>query len=279
MWRTLAFTKANGTAELVEPALLIDMLAAQAARATNPLKVVVLNACNTFELGYEIHRAGVPYVISWRTLVENAACSAFSAGFYHALAKGDSIGDCFAAGVLQMRAMRCTVGDPECHMVVSDTADNNVPLMYADGAPLRYENGKVLPFAKLVHGVPCILPEDTIERTHPVSREIERARDHSLRTKRIWAQAGNNGLLQAANGARELNAWMLIQRAAEYPQLVVRNGNSSMATASPPAPQHHLASSSASGPLPNAPMTACKMQHLNCIRFTSSNCLLYHPRD
>lgn len=216
MWRTLAFTKANGTAELVEPALLIDMLAAQAARATNPLKVVVLNACNTFELGYEIHRAGVPYVISWRTLVENAACSAFSAGFYHALAKGDSIGDCFAAGVLQMRAMRCTVGDPECHMVVSDTADNNVPLMYADGAPLRYENGKVLPFAKLVHGVPCILPEDTIERTHPVSREIERARDHSLRTKRIWAQAGNNGLLQAANGARELNAWMLIQRAAEY---------------------------------------------------------------
>ncbi len=28
-WRTLAFTKANGTAELVEPGLLIEMLSTQ----------------------------------------------------------------------------------------------------------------------------------------------------------------------------------------------------------------------------------------------------------
>jgi len=48
-------------------------------------ELVFLNACSTFELGFDIKELGFPYIICWRSKAENEACLQFASAVYNFL--------------------------------------------------------------------------------------------------------------------------------------------------------------------------------------------------
>lgn len=99
------------------------------------LRCVVLNCCNSLDLGRQIHAAGVPFVVCWETLAENRygcrpftsqpcnsslhalsgirrACVAFSRQFYTQLLHNGNISHAFTAGVNAMCLGNMSPGDP-----------------------------------------------------------------------------------------------------------------------------------------------------------------------
>ena len=50
---------------------------------------VVLNACKTEEIGKKLRRAGVPYVVCWRSEVDDTTATQFAVDFFAALDESD----------------------------------------------------------------------------------------------------------------------------------------------------------------------------------------------
>lgn len=80
------------------------MLACGSRRATShSLELVVLNGCESLELGKMCREAGVPVVVCWETEVADEAAYLFARGFFGALGQGgrapDGYAHAFKAGV------------------------------------------------------------------------------------------------------------------------------------------------------------------------------------
>ena len=78
----LAFTTGEGTTVPVEPGILASILS-----SCRRLELVVLNGCETLELGRALVDAGVPIVLCWRTKVLDPAAAMFSVDLFLALAR------------------------------------------------------------------------------------------------------------------------------------------------------------------------------------------------
>jgi len=64
---------------------------------------VIVNACRTKRLAWELAEAGVPYSIGMRQPVGDQSAIWFSIGFYQALAAGRPVETSFRAGIAQMK--------------------------------------------------------------------------------------------------------------------------------------------------------------------------------
>ena len=85
--RTLAFTDRRRELVAVRPETLASMLGQFSPARGGPLELVFLNGCESEALGQAVRRAGIPYVVCWRTLVENGAARPFSEAFFSAYAQ------------------------------------------------------------------------------------------------------------------------------------------------------------------------------------------------
>lgn len=72
--------------------------------ATSKAKVVVLSACRSLKLGYELVRAGLPCAVAYRSAVADSAASLFSRVFYTGLAMGRTIVEAVHEGRLALQA-------------------------------------------------------------------------------------------------------------------------------------------------------------------------------
>ena len=86
---TLVFTDAEGRLTTVEPDILKELLGSVSEGKGGPLQLVFLNGCCTSNLAERVHNAGVPFVVSWSTVVEDKAATLFSETFFKKLARLD----------------------------------------------------------------------------------------------------------------------------------------------------------------------------------------------
>ncbi len=110
----LALTKQNGYPDLVEASRFTDLL-----RQANPMpRLVVLNCCSgaaggTSDLfagtAYALARSGIPAVAAMQFRISDQAASAFSRGFYAAIARRRGIDDAVSAGRIAILGTRRTM--------------------------------------------------------------------------------------------------------------------------------------------------------------------------
>ena len=88
---TLAFRYESGV-QYVSASLLCKVLASCCAKEKqegnkeeNSISCVVLNACASYQLAEMLKQEGVPYVVSWKTKVDDEVAKTFSESFYHHL--------------------------------------------------------------------------------------------------------------------------------------------------------------------------------------------------
>lgn len=86
--QTLAFTGAAGGLDTVRPEHLAELLGHHSPKHGGTLDVVFLNGCCTEQIGRSVHRAGVTYVVAWRTRAETKAAHLLASTFFGALASG-----------------------------------------------------------------------------------------------------------------------------------------------------------------------------------------------
>lgn len=88
--KTLGFTSPSGELETVTPETLADVLGAHGSLrgSGGSLCTVVLNGCETENIGRRVCAAGVPYVLCWRTKAENRAARSLATSFFASLAAG-----------------------------------------------------------------------------------------------------------------------------------------------------------------------------------------------
>jgi hypothetical protein len=79
---TLGFTNAEGGVDLVQPDTLAEILGAYAPSKGGKLQLVFLNGCSSYQLGEAVHKAGIPFVVCWHTMVHDEAARIFSEAFY-----------------------------------------------------------------------------------------------------------------------------------------------------------------------------------------------------
>jgi hypothetical protein len=79
---TLGFTNPEGGIDLVQPDTLVDILGAHAPSKGGKLQLVFLNGCSSYQLGEAVHKAGIPFVVCWHTMVHDEAARIFSEAFY-----------------------------------------------------------------------------------------------------------------------------------------------------------------------------------------------------
>ena len=84
----LTFTTGEAATVHVESTILTTILS-----SCRRLELVVLNGCETLELGRALADAGVPVIISWSTMIMDEAAAVFSVELFHALARDDTPGD------------------------------------------------------------------------------------------------------------------------------------------------------------------------------------------
>ena len=86
----LTFTTGEGAVANVEPGILASILS-----SCRRLELVVLNGCETLEIGNALAEAGVPVIIAWSTKIMDQAAGIFSVALFHALrlAREDTPGD------------------------------------------------------------------------------------------------------------------------------------------------------------------------------------------
>jgi hypothetical protein len=141
----LGFTGPTGELQVVNHATLAGIFSPVAS--SDGLRLVVLNACQTEDLGMRLHQAGVPVVVCWRTSVEDTAGRIFGTAFHDACAQGISERDAFNRAAqavrLQLRpghngALRASVPMFELRdpAVPADPALGYTPLPAAAGVPL-----------------------------------------------------------------------------------------------------------------------------------------------
>ena len=114
-----------------------------AAAQAGALKSVVLNACNTLELGRALVEAGVSRVICWETPVEDWAASIFGCALASAVAAGKSADAAYEAA-------RAAISKSTEHATVGG-AKLEVPRYQLDVDPRHYihSGGRVAP---RIHG-------------------------------------------------------------------------------------------------------------------------------
>eukprot|EP00966_Prymnesium_polylepis_P128363 2968669-Prymnesium_polylepis.1 len=87
---TCVFLADGGQMQAPDPQALADLLGAHSKGRGGSLELVFLNGCCTSKLGEAVHKAGVPCVVCWRTVVNDEAASKFSEAFFDEL---DRVGD------------------------------------------------------------------------------------------------------------------------------------------------------------------------------------------
>jgi len=85
---------ANGEYEEIKNEKFAKMLKTEALHAYPPgtVECVVLNACETYVLGKLLRDCGIPYVVCWRTKVQDSTARIFTDTFYRAL-KDQKVGE------------------------------------------------------------------------------------------------------------------------------------------------------------------------------------------
>eukprot|EP00939_MAST-03C_sp_MAST-3C-sp1_P003595 g3595.t1 len=79
---TIVFCDKRGKPSILPADVVVRFIAS--ARCT--LKVVVLNGCRSHKMAMELVKCGVPYVIAWKTKVNDKAAKIFGCAFHEALA-------------------------------------------------------------------------------------------------------------------------------------------------------------------------------------------------
>ncbi len=77
--------KSGLESEAISVQLTTDLIALESVAKGGTVECVVLNACETEEIGQGLQKAGVPHVVYWRGEVEDQAALDFAAKFYKAL--------------------------------------------------------------------------------------------------------------------------------------------------------------------------------------------------
>ena len=126
------------------------------------MRLVFLNACRTEDLGNELRRAGVPFVICWRTLVDDTPARQFGTAFYDACAEGSDEREAFE---LAKDAILCQLTRASVPVLL----EQSVPKyeLRGPGEPARNEFIHPPPLAA---GVPLLICEDgtTIAAESPI---------------------------------------------------------------------------------------------------------------
>mmetsp|Transcript_71377 Transcript_71377/g.190631 ORF Transcript_71377/g.190631 Transcript_71377/m.190631 type:complete len:1308 (-) Transcript_71377:342-4265(-) len=76
------------------------------------IELVFLNMCSSYNHGSTLSRAGVPYVVCWKTSCRDEACQTFSTAFYRCLVHTGSHGSAFKEACQELVSKFCP-GDPE----------------------------------------------------------------------------------------------------------------------------------------------------------------------
>jgi len=92
---TLALTDIFGRFALSSGAAIARTVGLHATSRGGHLTLVILNACNTLEIGRQLVAEGVAYVVVWRTRVETAAAAVFVVALCRALSLGYDITTAF----------------------------------------------------------------------------------------------------------------------------------------------------------------------------------------
>ena len=98
--KTLAFVDEAGRPAVIDPSKIASIVRAH----VDTLRCVLLNGCDSLELGRQLIQAGVQHVICWRTRVHDEAAKHFSLGFARALANGATYAAAYYAGCTAVTA-------------------------------------------------------------------------------------------------------------------------------------------------------------------------------
>jgi hypothetical protein len=77
--------KVSAEYEEIEPDRFVKLFPPVAAGAGGTIECVVMNACETYEIGKKLRKAGVLYVVCWLSEVEDTTATEFSVNFFTAL--------------------------------------------------------------------------------------------------------------------------------------------------------------------------------------------------
>jgi predicted RNase H-like HicB family nuclease len=136
-----ALTRPGGGIEIISPTLLADVIGGQ---ARDRLELVLLNGCESLELGRALRRAGVPYVVCWSTDAHDEAASKFAAEFFRCCAAGKGPEEAFEEGRLAVRVITHRVDD------------NTLPGQYANLQKFELREPGSPPIAAITAGTPTI---------------------------------------------------------------------------------------------------------------------------
>ena len=87
---TLGFTSPDGQVVMSPPEEVVSMISAHSLSAKGKLETVFINGCKSEPFGRALHAAGIPYVICWKTLAEDAAARIAITTFFTSAAAGAS---------------------------------------------------------------------------------------------------------------------------------------------------------------------------------------------
>jgi len=94
---TLGFTTPTGDLVMVPPEDVIDLLASHAVTHGGKLEMVFLNGCYSEPLARALHAAGMPYVLCWKTKVEDGAAKLAITTFFREMNAGKPFESAFSA--------------------------------------------------------------------------------------------------------------------------------------------------------------------------------------
>lgn len=99
----LIFENQSGTSQYIDKNTFAEIFALTAKN--NNLKLVVLNACNSYDFANEITKY-VDYSVGMKDFIPDAAAVAFAKGFYEMLFEGEDIDYAFNAGIIALKMSR-----------------------------------------------------------------------------------------------------------------------------------------------------------------------------
>eukprot|EP00940_MAST-03C_sp_MAST-3C-sp2_P000512 g512.t1 len=147
--------------EVVERALLVDIIASHVKKRHKRLQCIFINACCSHALACLLRDSGVPFTICWKTKTDNGGAIMFAEGFYRAIATGATFQEAFEHGTFSMRK-KYSILDPEDASAVNQSPCKKrpgwSPAAYETAATGRSHRSK-LGKAKL---------KDAIERTRSI---------------------------------------------------------------------------------------------------------------
>lgn len=157
--KTLGFTQADGklVLDVVQAGHVAALLGEHAKQQR--LQLVILNGCESLDLGQKCLAHGVPAVVCWSTRVPDEAAYLFVRGFFSKLAADNNYGqdDAYQSAFLAGRAAVTAVTR---RVLAADGSVQNEEVPYFELSDPR--QGRRLANGRFAGGIPKLLPEPVV---------------------------------------------------------------------------------------------------------------------